>query len=164
MAGDEVSPPTRGWTGRYLPAARRRDIIGGFPAHAGMDRTLISFQIPYGFRGFPAHAGMDPLKRGTVALVLTVGFPAHAGMDPTLGPTRRRCSARFPRPRGDGPLPHAQVEHLMVSPPTRGPSSPYGGTVSPPTRGWTLANGLTEGLADHLMVSPPTRGWTRPLT
>ncbi len=52
------------------------------------------------------------------------GFPARAGMV-LLGVPRIRRSARFPRPRGDGP------EWI--------PGKPMTGEVSPPARGWSLA-------------------------
>src|SRR6266700_999275 len=51
------------------------------------------------------------------------GFPARAGMV-LLGVPRIRRSARFPRPRGDGP------EWI--------PGKPMTGEVSPPARGWSL--------------------------
>ena len=99
-------------------------------------------------------------------------------------PVRGTPSRRFPRPRGDGPLP---------------PSEQFiGSTVSPPTRGWTPPHRHTSSLLrgfpahagmdppqdpapaqpkgfprprgdgplpdvaapGHVEVSPPTRGWT----
>ena len=135
-----VSPPTRGWTLR-----RRRDglLVRGFPAHAGMD--------PHGTQGralksrFPRPRGDGPCEAGRSALSAevspptrgwtdarrrdgrhAVGFPAHAGMDPCAISASHRSSG-FPRPRGDGPASHLfRLDHL---------------TVSPPTRGWTFAEG-----------------------
>ena len=113
----------------------------------------------------------------------SAGFPAHAGMDPPPAP-RHAVSARFPRPRRDGPLSESAALALR--------------TVSPPTRGWTLGMAKAVyrdiGFPAHagmdparasvlrdspgfprprgdgpaadilglraLWVSPPTRGWT----
>ena len=109
-----VSPPTRGWTDYHL-IARCRDIVAGFPAHAGMDRCPASFEQARGCRrGFPAHAGMDPIlvnhRRRLTAMVSPPtrgwtcaqssrlvsgsrhGFPAHAGMDPPSSPRTMRLS------------------------------------------------------------------------
>ena len=84
-------------------------------------------------------------------------------MDPPAGAQLTR-SDRFPRPRGDGPLPDIEG----IAPPM----------VSPPTRGWTRRAGrrgiLRMGFPAHAgmdrrgghaepcwtTVSPPTRGWT----
>ena len=60
--------------------------------------------------------------RGGAFSVVGRGFPAHAGMDLLLA-VPAPFTARFPRPRGDGPLCD------QCFPPIFG--------VSPPTRGWT---------------------------
>ncbi len=71
-----VSPPTRGWSLDQLEAEQNAT---GFPAHAGSHISPSSLNL---WLGFPAHAGMVPQpRRGAVSM------------------------SRFPRPRGDGPLP-----------------------------------------------------------
>ena len=47
-----ASPHTRGWT---ADGGGGTGCGGGFPAHAGMERSRRR-----GLSGFPAHAGMDP--------------------------------------------------------------------------------------------------------
>ena len=69
-------------------------------------------------------------------------------MDPRMA--RRggvHASMRFPRPRGDGPVPRSDRAESMHMP------------VSPPTRGWTLAD-RRDTNTSIIAVSPPTRGWT----
>ncbi len=132
-----VPPPTRGWSLLKLHIHRR---ARGSPAHAGM--------VPpenwrfYSFYGFPRprgdgpaawadqwHSGVvPPPTRGWSLTEVTnakgiKGSPAHAGMVP-VPPRSLAFTARFPRPRGDGPV-----------------SAPLGGLdklVPPPTRGWSL--------------------------
>ena len=195
--GRVVSPPTRGWTQTRLGMQGRG---GGFPAHAGMDPSMgqhhaeqLRFPRPRG--DGPAaviyrdrEIEVSPPTRGwtnrcSASLVPSGGFPAHAGMDRPRRPACRR-SARFPRPRGDGPL-----------------NAVWGNgwsAVSPPTRGWTAGDdrqlGARDGFPAHAgmdrvraaargrppgfprprgdgpttamrfwsceAVSPPTRGWT----
>ena len=132
----QVSPPTRGWT----PSSQQDKRAGrGFPAHAGMDpgvlrRSECSRRFPRprgdGPCGIPTlrpALRVSPPTRGWTTVELhqeeiTLGFPAHAGMDPKEH--REALKAlRFPRPRGDGPLPRT-----ISGPALR---------VSPPTRGWT---------------------------
>ena len=152
-----VSPPTRGWTpaeGRF-PAGRR-----GFPAHAGMDLRITGTATLA--EGFPRPRGdgpaqsppvlrapsVSPPTRGwtsysTECLDACVGFPAHAGMD-RPGGARPKTSRRFPRPRGDGPSSYT--------------SRCANGSVSPPTRGWTLPEGVEErpeeGFPAHAGMDP----------
>ena len=90
-----VSPPTRGWTPDH--ARGRRDLLG-FPAHAGMDPSILLRCVAE--RRFPRPRGDGPLgnislnntervsppTRGWTGEVLLYGpivdgFPAHAGMD-----------------------------------------------------------------------------------
>ena len=172
-----VSPPTRGWT---LIAEPLHLAGHGFPAHAGMDLAGISrasasrgFPRPRGdgplmYRSWWPAIGVSPPTRGwTVSEDLLksieTGFPAHAGMDLVIR-TSPSTEFGFPRPRGDGP------HRTGVKWPT--------GTVSPPTRGWTVIQesvGTTvAGFPAHAgmdrspdgawrtsnPVSPPTRGWT----
>ena len=131
-----VSPPTRGWT---LTPACSAEGSPGFPAHAGMDRSppmscVVRPWFPRPRGDGPGQAAfaigeleVSPPTRGwTVARMAAdhrrAGFPAHAGMDHhSVCPCRP--TARFPRPRGDGPC------SCM---PSRN-----GVAVSPPTRGWT---------------------------
>ena len=176
-----------------------RDPVG-FPAHAGMDPAHQGLHDRAA--GFPRPRGDGPLLIGeahqhqrvspptrgwTVACPghprQACGFPAHAGMDPNeLG--RSRPDRRFPRPRGDGPMPPEAQWYIDG--------------VSPPTRGWTHASECRRtgkgGFPAHAgmdllpwrappgrsgfprprgdgpyycgknargrWVSPPTRGWT----
>ena len=115
-----VSPPTRGWTPVALIAPQQPF---GFPAHAGMD------PLPDGEEGrtprFPRPRGDGPSRRNAatprppVSLPTrgwtliehapaggNAGFPAHAGMD-RLPRDDGVLVNRFPRPRGDGPLPRS---------------------------------------------------------
>ena len=100
---ERVSPPTRGWTGLLAaaPVHRRQH---GFPRPRGdgpRQRLAGSCGI---VGGFPAHAGMDPSPlRYSCASLPQVGFPAHAGMDPHVVPKVFARDRGFPRPRGDGP-------------------------------------------------------------
>ena len=114
--GQGVSPPTRGWTSRGRQGCRPSN---GFPAHAGMDHSVVP-SIPPRAR-FPRPRGDGPhfhgpgggrmrvspptrgwtSTRGVLSLA-PCGFPAHAGMDLRSTPSPP-CSRRFPRPRGDGP-------------------------------------------------------------
>ena len=70
----------------------------------------------------PPTRGWTP--NGSIWHVVRQGFPAHAGMDPVVR-SAAETRPRFPRPRGDGPAIHGR--------------HPYPPTVSPPTRGWTVA-------------------------
>ena len=110
------SPHTRGWTRLPDPVEVR---AGGFPAHAGMDRSsemeiALAWRVPRtrgdgpspGARGGSRAVG-SPHTRGWTfqhlsAAIGNFGFPAHAGMDPRSdrdGPARHGV----PRTRGDGP-------------------------------------------------------------
>ena len=151
-----VSPPTRGWTRRWIGVVVEPN---GFPAHAGMDRRL--GRLSPRSRRFPRPRGDGPSSRTSPELPSAVspptrgwtrhptstppwrrGFPAHAGMDLRCRPGTR-APGGFPRPRGDGPSAVAIVwSSDQVSPPTRdGPGICSAGIwsrwVSPPTRGWT---------------------------
>ena len=85
------------------PGARHRDDHGrlrGFPAQRG--------DGPYSSRTFLFLASVSPPTRGWTSRTATssaptLGFPAHAGMDRAPA-TPPRQAARFPRPRGDGPI------------------------------------------------------------
>ena len=67
----------------------------------------------------------------------------------------------FPRPRGDGPVSHADIAPASVSPAYAGMVPPLSGKargrVSPPTRGWSRSIALHRIDASP----PPTRGWSR---
>ena len=151
-----ASPHTRGWTG-VEDRAETGD--GGFPAHAGMDRSR-------GAGGRSCH-----------------GFPAHAGMDPP--PPRWSIPAdRLPRTRGDGPAaPISLASATMASPHTRGwtPAAgrrrrsasgfPAHAGMDPACRGAgaapsrlprTRGDGPFEQRGHHVAIvaSPHTRGWT----
>ena len=158
-AGPSVSPPTRGWTQVLGPERPPR---AGFPAHAGMDPSSVS--LIFASRWFPRPRGDGPpptlsdTRRTTVSPPTRGwtpdydmggrsgnGFPAHAGMDPTSAPTMLR-EAWFPRPRGDGPV--SWLEDGFRS------------SVSPPTRGWTLLEGMH---ADHRIGFPAHAGMDPPL-
>ena len=111
-----VSPPTRGWTSQHADIGRTG---GGFPAHAGMDRTKAPMTLTRA--RFPRPRGDGPRTgrrdrvgdqvspptrgwtsdRGRLGYYHN-GFPAHAGMDPVSNPTYS-TAVGFPRPRGDGP-------------------------------------------------------------
>ena len=151
-----VSPPTRGWTALLLS---RPDVIGGFPAHAGMDQQQ-RHRAPSDQR-FPRPRGDGPAWRMSGSARTRVspptrgwtardderdqagdGFPAHAGMD-RITAYRPILPSGFPRPRGDGPQRIIALQALEQ--------------VSPPTRGWTPAARPDPGKFE---VSPPTRGWT----
>ena len=193
-----VSPPTRGWTAEVPEDLRH---VNGFPAHAGMDRApgagavaLLWFPRPRG--DGPAIASPDalpsrvsPPTRGWTVVdrrrsAQTLGFPAHAGMD-RWSWARSTGSARFPRPRGDGPC-EVDVVHRPrpVSPPTRGWTACTRATGTAPAgfpahAGMDLAPAAVGVGGDRFprprgdgpcrtrwanwtaWVSPPTRGWTR---
>ena len=102
--GAAGSPHTRGWTPRDDPLAGQS---GGFPAHAGMDRSGASSwtgitRVPRTRGDGPAASCRrasasrgSPHTRGWTQLpcsqwVAAVGFPAHAGMDPSA-PFRAPC-------------------------------------------------------------------------
>ena len=155
----EVSPPTRGWTDFRVPLD---PVAGGFPAHAGMDRSPArprcchpGFPRPRGdgpilADGVCGYSGVSPPTRGWTRLQAQSprdlhGFPAHAGMDRPSGQRTQR-PRRFPRPRGDGPcrLLH-WVSHSWVSPPTRGWTIPY--VTDDPTRhGFPAHAGMDRAL------------------
>ena len=155
-----ASPPTRGWT-RVGP--RRGRLLGGFPAHAGMDplpsrfpRHRLRLPRPRGdgpsWLNAQARAGKaSPPTRGWTSPTsgddgAGGGFPAHAGMDPSPRPTRGARTG-LPRPRGDGPERlRSQLAEMEASPPTRGwtPHPQSTGRTSegfPPTRGRTQLDG-----------------------
>ena len=152
-----VSPPTRGWT---RARCAWRHLRTGFPAHAGMDLSWVSwhrfstrFPRPRGDGPFAifdrrTFAEVSPPTRGWTVIRRKVGkqldgFPAHAGMDPEEA---RRSGPRrgFPRPRGDGP--------------SRRSCKVRASLVSPPTRGWTLAVNATRthrhGFPAHAGMDP----------
>ena len=152
-----VSPPTRGWTVIPIPVP---SALGGFPAHAGMDR-MVALRADGG-SGFPRPRGdgprdvamiaeawkVSPPTRGwtvvdSVVCRIRRGFPAHAGMDPTTLEDERTIMG-FPRPRGDGP--------------SGGVDGGSGSPVSPPTRGWTRGsqpvNLRTIGFPAHAGMDP----------
>ena len=129
-----ASPHTRGWTRSRLV---RRPACGGFPAHAGMDRS--SFLPELRRPGLPRTRGDGPLHTSPTTTVIAAsphtrgwtlgrddgrrahrGFPAHAGMDPDY--TRGTASSRrLPRTRGDGPpAPLSAAQPVSASPHTRG--------------------------------------------
>ena len=158
----EVSPPTRGWTRNREPT---RVVLVGFPAHAGMDpparrRSPRISRFPRPRGDGPCRSVLDPggrlvspPTRGWTrfrpgARADARGFPAHAGMD-RLHKRAGRPRARFPRPRGDGPA----IVALAVR------SAP----VSPPTRGWTRYQTLTdccgEGFPAHAGMDPLPATW-----
>ena len=131
-----ASPRTRGWTVRRSPhrSARR-----GFPAHAGMDPSVVGAlgaltrlprargDGPRQREGVRMVIGASPRTRGwTHSAVLGTGgaggFPAHAGMDPGRT-TAGRLGYRLPRARGDGPVSFVSSMCRIVA--------------SPRTRGWT---------------------------
>ena len=129
-----ASPPTRGWTPQ-LPLENTP--LQGFPAHAGMDRDMSCFGLPYArlprprgdgpgtrSRGGRRRRASPPTRGWTHPSAMPTpgprGFPAHAGMDPdgSTGSGRKRG---LPRPRGDGPAASgAEAAVLLASPPTRG--------------------------------------------
>ena len=131
-------PPTRGWTRALL---ERRHLVGGSPAHAGMDpwplrSRSVCTRLPRP-RGDGPHAVVrlhgpeqaPPPTRGWTSSFDSPwrrarGSPAHAGMDPRRR-ARRRCDRWLPRPRGDGPY--------------RGGHFALQETAPPPTRGWTAS-------------------------
>ena len=188
---------TRGWTRRRVG---RADVPDGFPAHAGMDpaRSCCGTRRSRFPRtrgdGPPSSTdcgqkyGVSPHTRGRTpapppAPPPAKGFPAHAGTDPRIR-CRRSLAYRFPRTRGDGPVPEAMGEaEDAVSPHTRGwtphvaeeqpdhhgfpahagmdpcstrtPATPCG---FPRTRGdGPVRGGWFVGI---VKVSPHTRGWT----
>jgi hypothetical protein len=129
-----VPPPARGWPlCRSFPLRVRP----GSPARAGMAPSPIPPScVP---AGFPRPRGDGPLKQHAVYNEGEVpppargwprrlhlghrradGSPARAGMAPLWTSTPAR-SARFARPRGDGPLTAQCVAMLeRVPPPARG--------------------------------------------
>ena len=192
-----VSPHTRGWT---LKTALFNPLDAGFPAHAGMDPGCrFGGARRYGFprtRGdgpCPARPrgrrdAVSPHTRGwtphrAMAGVRPHGFPAHAGMDPIV-PKSPCCRCRFPRTRGDGPVPDlVDLDIEMVSPHTRGwtrsgrpsptwrPGFPAHAGMDPGRRPIapgavrfprTRGDGPSTRLSSRAptTVSPHTRGWT----
>ena len=192
-----VSPPTRGWT-LHVPSGSSS--TSGFPAHAGMDPAgrrsrpeCRRFPRPRGDGprascGWSACKRVSPPTRGWTDRVdrphvQSVGFPAHAGMDPRAW-SIRSAVARFPRPRGDGPVrAFVPVSRIVVSPPTRGWTRPrcrralrargfpaHAGMdpQDPGSSGicWRFPRPRGDGPTEAryrlaaLGVSPPTRGWT----
>ena len=136
----EVSPPTRGWTRLKATTTTTQT---GFPAHAGMDPSDVIRRCAH--MRFPRPRGDGPgPRRGPIPIPRVspptrgwtlrrldcgtprTGFPAHAGMD-RFADWRPGRRLRFPRPRGDGPLPRIGTFLVFM--------------VSPPTRGWTLLVG-----------------------
>ena len=137
-------PHTRGWTrrGRHVV-----ELVGGSPAHAGMDP----------WRRSPRHRQIRlPRTRGDGpaeylgGLLASRAPPAHAGMDPnsSAAPTR---TSRLPRTRGDGPFHHHHRRGSRMAPPH--------------TRGWTLARVWTPrllcGSPAHAGMDPVARAALR---
>ena len=160
MTRGAVSPHTRGWTPTTGCSTRPR---WGFPAHAGMDPD--DSRRRFRRSGFPRTRGDGPTHLGLTGPELQVsphtrgwtrhqghvrravrGFPAHAGMDPCRG-WRAGEGTGFPRTRGDGP--DATTSNNVPD------------TVSPHTRGWTLANLLERqvggGVPAHAGMDPRGR-------
>ena len=141
----EASPHTRGWTRERV---RGRAVQHGFPAHAGMDPSIVpehlcSSRLPRTRGDGPSVGPLNttrppasPHTRGwTLAVAgpgrLRGGFPAHAGMDPLL-PRAEGSREGLPRTRGDGPFAYCRPCWLVAA--------------SPHTRGWTRLNpGLSGG-------------------
>ena len=155
-----ASPHTRGWT-RLL--ALPPCVVGGFPAHAGMDPG----QQPACRAGWglPRTRGDGPAKLRSVVRDLEAsphtrgwtpvrparhhrrgGFPAHAGMDPWGSPASEP-GTRLPRTRGDGPR--------------RRRSARATSSASPHTRGWTAAAAARKrearGFPAHAGMDPGPR-------
>ncbi len=171
-------PPTRGWTRLDLVEFRE---VYSLPRPRG-DGPLMPSNLTKGTASPPPTRGWTLLLRH-MASPDDVS-PAHAGMDPRY---RRRwcCSARLPRPRGDGPWVREPHESSITSPPpTRGwtPAVPLTltpETVSPAHAGmdpcsrfagpknWRLPRPRGDGPVSAPSVGtfdqspPPTRGWTR---
>ena len=129
----EAPPHTRGWT---LVRFVEDGVIGGSPAHAGMDPPRSARQTPIGrlprTRGdgpgpgciFGRARAAPPHTRGwtrgsTRARTSRRGSPAHAGMDPEA--RRRDGGPRgLPRTRGDGPVGEGRFAFLVTDvPPLR---------------------------------------------
>jgi hypothetical protein len=154
-----VPPPARGWP-RSLHHHGR--LLCGSPARAGMAPTIetTNFALVW----FPRPRGDGPGYSGRLGDLATVpppawgwprrglreayaaaGSPARAGMAPPVAPWRGR-TARFPRPRGDGPgAPALLPDSIMVPPPARGgpwrlKSSHASAGVPPNTWGWPRRN------------------------
>ena len=123
-------PQARGWTGVTLMRLKVSEVS---PAGAGMDRS----REGNGEQtiGFPRRRGDGPLQgrerranyrfppqaRGWTAVrdrsgCLMSVSPAGAGMDPRQPPARL-LRRRFPRRRGDGPMPKASSNRLDWFPP-----------------------------------------------
>ena len=152
-----ASPHTRGWTFLELAGG---DLLGGFPAHAGMDRAPRACTRPW--RRLPRTRGDGPHRPASWHKLRSAsphtrgwtrgeermqhqrcGFPAHAGMDP------RACEVStsatwLPRTRGDGPLAD-DVHNVIV-------------LASPHTRGWTQGvqrpHVLVAGFPAHAGMDP----------
>ena len=139
---DMASPHTRGWT----PTPRRTAAVGGgFPAHAGMDRS--SAAADWGWRRLPRTRGDGPMAESGCRVMATAsphtrgwtagrretaaqrgGFPAHAGMDLNSN-SEPTPQSGLPRTRGDGP--------------ESGPEGEAEAAASPHTRGWTRPSTAT---------------------
>ena len=138
------------------PFCRKRELTvtpHGFPAHAGMDHWLL---------------GQRPRIPGGVVSPPTRGWTVNTRFE-IVEP-----ESRFPRPRGDGPVQTrcAETRHYAAGFPAHAgmdlcprhlPAIRCILTVSPPTRGWTLAE-MGHQPEGGTGVSPPTRGWTRTAT
>ena len=151
------SPHTRGYTG---DGDGDGDIVGGFPAHAGIYPDGLGNHwyarwvprtrgdIPYAYMGAVAVYAGSPHTRGYTAAGkglrdILLGFPAHAGIYP-----RRTLASdgghRVPRTRGD--IPGELIELDAVT------------SGSPHTRGYTFAYfpapSLPTGFPAHAGIDP----------
>ncbi len=153
---------------RWFPRPR-----GDGPTQAERQRTRR--KVPPPTRGWSRAAVLKDEKAG--------GSPAHAGMVPPQAASAAR-SARFPRPRGDGPpFIFSNMPSNMVPPPTRGwsPLFQFIGvayTGSPAHAGMVPYLQLAPGTLYRFPrprgdgpgicsvrnwrneVPPPTRGWS----
>ena len=192
-------PRARGWTprlhlvgrpGRVSPASAGMDPAAGavpsgstrFPRERG-DGPPVRRIRPGAIAVSPASAGMDPRPRCPETETTPVS-PASAGMDRWPG-SRSSGRSRFPRERGDGPLPRRRTRCSRSFPPRargwtrRTRPNAAARSVSPASAGMdprrpTATPGLSgfprergdgpKAEAGHrsIFVFPPrARGWTR---
>ena len=179
-----ASPHTRGWT---LHRAAHGGDAGGFPAHAGMDRSRSPRRrrrrrLPRTRGDGPHYPGPPPpeavasphtrgwTRRRRLVEEPLPGFPAHAGMDPRRPATRRYASAASPHTRGwtrarlaGLPSPAGFPAHAGMA-----PWRPWVTTRSswlPRTRGgWTPpepgARPSVRGFPAHAGMDPTRRPWS----
>jgi hypothetical protein len=113
-----------------------------FPRPRGDGRGLYTITGDY-FVVPPPARGWPPQSKPPISP--SYGSPARVGMAPPVAPWRGR-TARFPRPRGDGPgAPALLPDSIMVPPPARGgpwrlKSSHASAGVPPNTWGWPRRN------------------------